>query len=102
MPCNVLKEHWLKSQTSSESARPSTGSDVIQYGINWSTMTVANNNVPLQLDYLPEPMFDKVDKFFCCGTCGKVFWEGSHFAKVCDQFSHVLDMSSPGKNIYNS
>ena len=74
----------------------------IQYGIDWSTMTIADNNIPLQFDCIPEPMFDKVDQFFCCGTCGKVFWEGSHFARVCDQFSHVLDMTSQGKNIYNS
>ncbi|XP_071157075.1 exonuclease mut-7 homolog isoform X1 [Mytilus edulis] len=101
VPCNVFKENWIKLRKVSDQDKPVTEPNV-QYGINWSTMTVVNNNVQLQLDSIPEPMFDKVNTFFCCGTCGKVFWEGSHFAKVCDQFSHVLDMTDTGKNIYNS
>ncbi|CAC5357048.1 unnamed protein product [Mytilus coruscus] len=101
VPSNVFKENWVKLRTFNDQDKPITKPNV-QYGINWSTMTVVNNNVPLQLDSIPEPMFDKVNTFFCCGTCGKVFWEGSHFAKVCDQFSHVLDMTDSGKNIYNS
>lgn len=101
VPCNVFKENWIKLRKVSDQDKPITEPN-IQYGINWSTMTVVNNNVLLQLDSIPEPMFDKVNTFFCCGTCGKVFWEGSHFAKVCDQFSHVLDMTDTGMNIYNS
>lgn len=94
----MFKAGWIKYQTLSEDDRRHPD---IRDGIDWSSMTVANGNTPLQIDSIPEPMFDKVDKFFVCVTCGKVFWEGSHFAKVCDQFSHVLDMTSDGANIYN-
>ena len=48
-------------------------------------------SVDLQVDLVPEGILDQIEHFFCCATCGKVYWEGKHFAKVCNQFSHVLD-----------
>ena len=55
-------------------------------------LTIARG-VPLKLAPLPEGMLDKVELFYCCTECGKIFWEGGHFKKVIKQFSHVLDGS---------
>ena len=41
---------------------------------------------------VPEEILDRVTEFYCCATCGKVFWEGKHFAHVVHQFEHVQDM----------
>ena len=49
------------------------------------------NNVPLQAETIPEPLLNSVDLFFACLRCGKVFWEGKHFASVCEQFDHILN-----------
>ncbi|XP_063964104.1 exonuclease mut-7 homolog [Lytechinus pictus] len=48
-------------------------------------------SVDLQVDLIPEGILNQIDQFFCCAMCGKVYWEGKHFVKVCNQFSHVLD-----------
>jgi hypothetical protein len=58
--------------------------------IDIQRMTIGSANVPIQLENIPEPVINNVELFFCCLTCGKVYWEGSHFAKVCERFSHVL------------
>lgn len=58
--------------------------------LDFSNVKVGKS-VDLQVDLVPEGILDQIDHFFCCATCGKVYWEGKHFAKVCNQFSHVLD-----------
>ena len=60
--------------------------------INFNDLTV-NGGVPLLCEYIPPSILDKVEVYFCCGTCGKIFWEGSHFDRVITQFSEVLDDS---------
>ena len=47
--------------------------------------------VPLQVEGIPRDVTSQVDVFFCCATCGKVFWEGKHFAFACGQFAEVLN-----------
>nr|XP_039249758.1 LOW QUALITY PROTEIN: exonuclease mut-7 homolog [Styela clava] len=46
--------------------------------------------VPLQCEQVPQNMVSRVKVFYCCVKCGKVFWEGRHFAHVLDQFSNIL------------
>eukprot|EP00057_Strongylocentrotus_purpuratus_P007770 XP_011662244.1 PREDICTED: exonuclease mut-7 homolog [Strongylocentrotus purpuratus] len=58
--------------------------------LDFSNVKVGKS-VDFQVDLVPEGILDVVDHFFCCTTCGKVYWEGKHFAKVCNQFAHVLD-----------
>ena len=64
--------------------------DVKCHAINMETLTVGNN-VPILVEFVPKPLLERIELFYCCSTCGKVFWEGKHFDKVCDQFSHVLE-----------
>lgn len=51
--------------------------------------------VPLKLGPLPEEVGEKnsADVFFCCSTCGKVFWEGGHHKRIATQFNYILGSS---------
>ena len=57
--------------------------------INMEHVTVGQG-VVVQVETIPVHLFDVVNLFYCCVTCGKVFWEGKHFEQVCNQFSHVI------------
>ncbi|XP_038070951.1 exonuclease mut-7 homolog isoform X2 [Patiria miniata] len=72
--------------------RPPTDSG-LERTVDFDKVTVGNN-VQLQVEGVPEGIVEKIQKFFCCAGCGKVFWEGTHFERVVSQFAHVLDMSS--------
>ena len=58
--------------------------------VNMETLTVGPYAAPIQFDAIPENVFRAVKIFYICQTCGKVFWEGSHFVRVCEQFAHVI------------
>ena len=73
----------------------------LDYGIDYAVGTVLGTNVGVQALTVPEPMFKKVRVFYCCASCGKVFWEGSHFEKVCEQYSHVLNLDESGPSVYD-
>ena len=49
--------------------------------------------VPIKLGPLPEEAINHADVFFCCSTCGKVFWEGRHHKRANAQFSYILENS---------
>ncbi|XP_006813243.1 exonuclease mut-7 homolog [Saccoglossus kowalevskii] len=53
---------------------------------NWTL----ESGVEIQVDRVPEGICDKVEVFYSCASCGKVFWEGRHYVRVFDQFEHVL------------
>ncbi|KXJ29554.1 Exonuclease mut-7-like [Exaiptasia diaphana] len=59
--------------------------------IDYQTLTLKETGVPLKLGLLTDNAWKrKIDVFYCCAMCGKIFWEGSHFAKVQEQFAHLL------------
>ena len=58
--------------------------------LNVDTLTL-RSGVKLKIEALPEAMLDKIELFYCCATCGKIFWEGGHFSRICAQFSDVLN-----------
>ena len=88
------------SLNNGQASADSVNSKFIDYGIDYATGTVLGSNVIVQLRTVPEPMFTKVDVFYCCARCGKVFWEGSHFERVCEQYSHVLSLDDSGSSVY--
>lgn len=49
--------------------------------------------VPLKLGLLHEEALNNADVYFCCSTCGKVFWEGKHHKRVNAQFAYLLEKS---------
>ena len=80
-------EDFMAQGSESEDSDP--GSTESLDHISLDTLTVGNG-IEVKVETIPEPMLDTVELFYVCRTCGKVFWEGSHFVKVKDQFSHVL------------
>uniref|UniRef100_W5M2Y7 Exonuclease 3'-5' domain containing 3 n=1 Tax=Lepisosteus oculatus TaxID=7918 RepID=W5M2Y7_LEPOC len=53
------------------------------------TLTFASG-AALQLHAVPPGVLRKVELFYVCTSCGKVFWEGSHFGRVLSQLQEVL------------
>jgi len=43
---------------------------------------IRETGVVLQLSAVADGIFEKINEFFCCVRCGKVFWQGSHWDKV--------------------
>ncbi|KAL3871620.1 hypothetical protein ACJMK2_039607 [Sinanodonta woodiana] len=72
-----------------------------QYGIDLTTVTIIETAVPLQVETVPYPVIHKVDLFYCCMSCGKVFWKGSHFDRVKEQFSHALSLGEGDVSLYD-
>lgn len=66
-----------------------------QDGISYGSVTLSANGASIQVETLPVPILEKVEKFYICCTCGKVFWHGSHFERVCEQFEYVLTERAP-------
>ena len=67
--------------------------------IDYSTLTI-NHGVPLKVAAIPEEVLNKDRVFYCCSTCGRVFWEGSHFKTVQTQFAYIVDQSGSTETIY--
>lgn len=86
---------------STEKVKEDLKSHLRGYGVDWSTVTVISTSAVIQTETVPQSMFEKVTMFYCCVQCGKVFWEGSHFDRVCEQFSHVLDVEASGHSVYD-
>ncbi|KAB0364005.1 hypothetical protein FD754_008161, partial [Muntiacus muntjak] len=51
------------------------------------------NGTRLQLAGIPAGVLRRpgLQHFYCCTGCGKVFWEGSHLARVTSNFQEVLE-----------
>ncbi|XP_032904893.1 exonuclease mut-7 homolog isoform X1 [Amblyraja radiata] len=62
-------------------------------GLNMKTLKFTSG-ATLQVSTIPPGILDKVTRFYCCTTCGKVFWEGSHFRRVLSQFQEVLRITN--------
>jgi len=61
--------------------------------LNTKTALLANG-VQVRVEKIPSTMFGKVEVFYVCANCGKVYWEGSHYEKVHEKFSYILSMNS--------
>lgn len=76
--------------------------------IDFETLTLKASGIHLKLGLLHDEVWSrKIGLFYVCAACGKVFWEGSHFKNVLEQFAHVLDgfdgqNNQPGRTVYHS
>lgn len=43
---------------------------------------VTKNGARIQVEVIPAAVLQKVDIFFVCEDCGKVYWDESHFEKI--------------------
>ncbi|XP_057317369.1 exonuclease mut-7 homolog isoform X2 [Hydractinia symbiolongicarpus] len=75
--------------------------------VNLSNFTLYNG-VEIQLDFLStkkgsvEQLFQKVDQFYICRNCGKLFWEGSHHTAVRNNFAELIDKREVDENYYGA
>lgn len=58
------------------------------------------SGVPIQMSVLSTKVFETVQHFFVCTTCGKIYWEGSHFTRVKKHVSQYIEFQSSEGNIY--
>ena len=56
-------------------------------GVN---VALNHNGVCLNIKNIPVGVLDHVEIFFCCSTCGKVYWEGKHFERFVRTFHGVF------------
>ena len=83
----------LGSMTSMKDCHLATLGEGLHFDKQSCAVTVSHTGVVVQVAKVPEGILDRVAEFYCCATCGKVFWEGKHFAHVVYQFQHVLEFS---------
>ena len=50
--------------------------------MNKYTGVVRETKTPLKVMDVHEGVLAKQETFFACATCGKVYWQGSHWDKV--------------------
>ena len=41
-------------------------------------------------DLVPDYVYHNFRSFMRCDGCGKVYWEGSHYKKICERTSEIL------------
>jgi len=68
----------------------------ISDGFDWLNIKTAllANGVRVRIEKIPSTMFGKVEVFYVCANCGKIYWEGGHYEKVHEKFSYVLSINS--------
>ena len=96
-PC--AKPWWRTEPAIPPSSRSCDEPQPVLQKINMDDLSIGHG-VPLLLDSIPEGLISKVDLFYCCAKCGKVFWDGSHFSRICEQFSDILDLTGDEETIY--
>ena len=59
--------------------------------IDMERLTIENSAVPVLVEAIAEPTLDKVDLYYICVQCGKVYWHGVHLEDVCQRFANILN-----------
>ena len=98
---NETESSDKESSHTMEESMKSLEKKFLDYGVDYATGTVLGTKANVQVMTVPEPMFKKIDLFYCCAHCGKVFWEGTHFERVCEQYSHVLSLNQSNLSVYD-
>uniref|UniRef100_T1J5A6 3'-5' exonuclease domain-containing protein n=1 Tax=Strigamia maritima TaxID=126957 RepID=T1J5A6_STRMM len=49
-----------------------------------------DENAVIQFDGVNDELFKRVDLFYICATCGKVYWEGSHLKRLVSALKNVV------------
>ncbi|RUS74111.1 hypothetical protein EGW08_018118, partial [Elysia chlorotica] len=73
---------------------PDTQAKFRQYGIDPVSISFLHNRVRIQVETVPSrKMFQSIVYFFVCWSCGKVYWEGSHYENISTQFADILHLN---------
>jgi len=52
-----------------------------------------HSGVMVGVDVVQRTTLEKEEEFWVCDTCGKVYWQGSHWARAQDRIREVLSVS---------
>lgn len=62
----------------------------IAYGVDFTNMTVAKTGANVLTKKIPEKLLNVLDIYYCCQTCGNVYWHGPHMTSAHEKLSYVL------------
>uniref|UniRef100_A0A8C5WK81 Exonuclease 3'-5' domain containing 3 n=1 Tax=Leptobrachium leishanense TaxID=445787 RepID=A0A8C5WK81_9ANUR len=62
---------------------------MVDLGLSANTLRLPSGAF-LQLKSVHYSLLDRIQLFYCCSQCGKIYWDGSHFEHVALQFRGVL------------
>lgn len=68
-----------------------------EHFIDMNTAIFRNSGVPIQLEYIPDCLFDENKLFYCCVSCGKVYWDGCHYERVINQLNGLIPLHNDNK-----
>jgi len=57
------------------------------------TGVMMENNVQIGVNSVPPNSLENNQEFWICTSCGKVYWQGSHWEKAQDRVKHFLNTS---------
>uniref|UniRef100_V9KEI2 Putative exonuclease mut-7-like protein n=1 Tax=Callorhinchus milii TaxID=7868 RepID=V9KEI2_CALMI len=107
MSCEEAGSRDISARALEDSGRGQPGHSAYRPNCHWVERSWLDpetlrftSGASLQVGAVPPGILDKVDVFYCCTGCGKVFWEGSHFGRVVSQFKEVLHIPD-GATFYN-
>ncbi|XP_036356437.1 exonuclease mut-7 homolog isoform X3 [Octopus sinensis] len=60
--------------------------------IDMDTALYRSNGVAIQLEHIPNTLFAEDKIFYCCISCGKVYWDGCHYKRMLKQFHSLMMM----------
>ncbi|GAB1598573.1 exonuclease mut-7 homolog [Argonauta hians] len=61
--------------------------------INMDTASYRSNGVAIQIETVPDNSFVEDRVFYCCISCGKVYWDGCHFKRVLEKMNGLLNIT---------
>lgn len=59
-------------------------------GVDFTNVTVAKTGASILTKKIPEKVLNVVDLFYCCESCGNVYWRGPHTTSTYEKLSYVL------------
>ena len=66
--------------------------------IDMNTAVFRNSGVSIQLEYIPDCLFNENRLFYCCVSCGKVYWDGCHHDRVINQLNGLIPLYNDNKH----
>ena len=64
------------------------------YGIDCRSLSFEETGIDIMIDTVPLKILGRVEFFYICVKCGKIFWDGPHMSTACEQFAHVMNLQS--------
>lgn len=66
--------------------------------IDMKSAIFRNSGVSIQLEYIPDILFEENKVFYCCVSCGKVYWDGCHYDRVINQLNGLIPLHNDNED----